>query len=282
MPKTDLPVISVIIPVYNRFEMAKEAVSSVIGQTYRNFEIIIVDDGSIDMTPVIPTYFRDDERVRYIKINHSGMPGLVRNMGVKISKGKYLAFLDSDDLWMESKLEKQIRYLENNPEYKIVHTREAWIRNGKKISQTGFKHKRSGDIFKDALEKCIIGPSTVLIERELYNYLGGFRDDIEIAEDYELWLRLTDFNNIAYIDEPLITKRAGHIGQLSEKYGQIEIFRIRGLQKLVEQKYFSPDNQQMAEQELVKKCRIYAAGCRKRDKIDEAELYKSIAAKYGN
>ena len=277
---TNNPLVSVIIPVYNRFEMAKEAISSVIGQTYRNFEVIIVDDGSIDMTPVIATYFRDDSRVKYISIEHSGMPGFVRNKGVEIAEGKYLAFIDSDDLWMESKLEKQLRFLENNSEYKVIHTREAWIRNGKTISQSGFTHKRSGDIFRDALEKCIIGPSTVLIETDLYKTLGGFRDDIEIAEDYELWLRLTDANKIAYIDEALITKRAGHIGQLSEKYGQIEIFRIRGLQKLVEQSYFSLKNQKMAEQELAKKCRIYAAGCRKRNKVEEAELYESLATKY--
>jgi len=280
MLKTGVPLISVIIPVYNRFEMAKEAVASVLGQTYRNFELIIVDDGSTDMTSLLPTYYDDEVRIKYIKIKHSGMPGHVRNMGVEISVGKYLAFLDSDDLWMNNKLEKQIEFLEKNSAYRVVHTREAWVRSGKIISQAGFRHKRSGDIFLDALEKCIIGPSTVLLETDLYKELGGFRDDLEIAEDYELWLRLTDPNTIGYIDEPLITKRAGHVGQLSEKYGQIEIFRIRGLQKLVEQNFFSLENQKLAEQELAKKCRIYAAGCRKRNKTEEAELHESIAAKY--
>ena len=274
------PLISVIIPVYNRFEMAKEAISSVIGQTYRDLEIIIVDDGSIDMTPVLETYFRDDPRVKYIKIDHSGLPGLVRNRGVDISLGKYLAFLDSDDLWMDSKLEKQIKFLEKNSAYKVVHTREDWIRSGKKISQSGFNHKRFGNIFSDALVKCILGPSTIMLEKDLYIKLGGFRDDLEIAEDYELWLRLTNSNSIGYIDEPLITKRAGHVGQLSEKYGQIEIFRIRGLQKLVEQNYFKNENQQQAEKELASKCRIYAAGCRKRNKIEEAEVHESLALKY--
>jgi len=278
----DSPLISVIIPVYNRFEMAKEAISSVIGQTYRDLEVIIVDDGSIDMTPILETYFRDDPRVKYIKIDHSGLPGFVRNRGVDISLGKYLAFLDSDDLWMDSKLEKQIRFLENNSAYRVVHTREDWLRSGKRISQSGFNHKRFGNIFSDALIKCILGPSTIMLEKDLFIKLGGFRDDLEIAEDYELWLRLTDSNNVGYIDEPLITKRAGHVGQLSEKYGQIEIFRIRGLQKLVEQNYFKNGNQQQAEKELAAKCSIYAAGCRKRNKIEEAEIYESLAVKYEN
>jgi len=275
------PLVSVIIPVYNRFELAKEAVSSVLGQTFRSLELIIVDDGSTDMTPILATYFRDDTRVKYIRINHSGMPGFVRNKGVEIAKGKYLAFLDSDDLWMDSKLKKQVDFLEKNSAIKVVHTREAWVRNGKTISQAGFNHRRFGDIFSDALEKCIIGPSTVLIETTLYRELRGFRDDLEIAEDYELWLRLTDSNSIGYIDEALITKRAGHVGQLSEKYGQIEIFRIRGLKKLVEQHYFTIENQKPAELELAKKCRIYAAGCRKRNKVEEAKLHESIAIKYG-
>ena len=274
------PLVSVIIPVYNRFELAKEAVSSVLGQTFRNLELIIVDDGSTDMTPILATYFRDDTRVKYIRINHSGMPGFVRNKGVETAKGKYLAFLDSDDLWMDSKLKKQVDFLEKNSAIKVVHTREAWVRNGKTISQAGFNHRRFGDIFSDALEKCIIGPSTVLIEITLYRELRGFRDDLEIAEDYELWLRLANSNSIGYIDEALITKRAGHVGQLSEKYGQIEIFRIRGLQKLVEQSFFNLKNQKNAELELAKKCRIYAAGCRKRNKIEEAEIHESLAAKY--
>ena len=281
MLKINQPVVSVIIPVYNRFELAKEAVASVLGQTYRDLELIIVDDGSIDMTSLLPTYYNDDLRVKYIKIKHSGMPGFVRNQGVDIAQGKYIAFLDSDDLWVSSKLEKQIKYFEKNPSCKIVHTRENWIRNGKTISQSGFNHKRFGNMFSDALEKCIIGPSTVIIEKKLYKELEGFRDDLEIAEDYELWLRLCDSNSIGYLDEPLITKRAGHGDQLSEKYGQIEIFRIRGLQNLVEQRYFSLENQKLAEQELVKKCRIYAAGCRKRNKTTEAELHESIAARYG-
>lgn len=274
------PLVSVIIPVYNRFELAKEAVSSVLGQTFRNLELIIVDDGSTDMTPILATYFRDDTRVKYIRINHSGMPGFVRNKGVETAKGKYLAFLDSDDLWMDSKLKKQVDFLEKNSAIKVVHTREAWVRNGKTISQAGFNHRRFGDIFSDALVKCIIGPSTVLIETNLYRELRGFRDDLEIAEDYELWLRLANSNSIGYIDEALITKRAGHVGQLSEKYGQIEIFRIRGLQKLVEQSFFNLKNQKNAELELAKKCRIYAAGCRKRNKIEEAEIHESLAAKY--
>ncbi len=275
------PAVSVIIPVYNRFELLKEAVATVMKQSFGDFELIVVDDGSTDMTPSIKLLYGRDPRFRYMSIDHSGMPGFVRNRGVEKAAGKYIAFLDSDDLWVAGKLEEQMKFLEQNPETRIVHTREYWIRNGREVSQKGQNHKRSGMIFDDSLKKCIIGPSTVLMERQLFRETGGFREDLEIAEDYELWLRITDRNSVGYIDTPLITKRAGHGGQLSEKYGQIEIFRIRGLLDLVERRYFSDGNLKKAREELARKCRIYAAGCRKRGKYSEGAQYEKLARRFG-
>lgn len=274
------PLVSVIIPVYNRYELLKEAVSTVMGQSFTDFELIVVDDGSTDMTSTIQLYYKKDPRFIYKKIEHNGMPGFVRNTGVKEAKGTYLAFLDSDDLWMKSKLEKQVQFLKSNPGIRLVHTRERWIRSGKEISQKGQNYQRSGMIFSDALVKCIIGPSTVVLEKELFLETGGFREDLEIAEDYELWLKVTDRNEAGYIDEPLITKRAGHGEQLSGKYGQIEIFRIRALYDLVEAKYFTGPHLKQARQELARKSRIYAAGCRKRGRYEEGARYEKLARRY--
>ena len=274
------PQISVIIPVYNRFELLKEAAATVMGQSFRNFELIVVDDGSSDMTPTIVMYYQSDPRFRYIRIEHNGMPGYVRNRGVEEARAPYIAFLDSDDLWMKDKLEKQLLFLQENPGIHIVHTRERWMRSGKEVSQKGQKHKRSGMIFNDALKKCIIGPSTVVLKKELFEEAGGFREDLEVGEDYELWLKITDTSEVGYIDEPLITKRAGHGEQLSEKYGQIEIFRIRALLKLVEECYFTKEHLIPARKELSRKCRIYAAGCRKRERYNEAMEYERLSEKY--
>ncbi len=277
------PLVSVIIPSYNRAQLLKEAVESVLSQTFTGFELIIVDDGSTDNTRSLLSEWVQctEARVKPLFIKHCGMPGAVRNRGVEIAKGKYIAFLDSDDLWKPDKLKKQTDFFKSRPEFRITHTRELWLRNRKVVSQSGQRHKRDGDIFTDALVKCIVGPSTVMMERSLFTDTGGFREDLEIAEDYEFWLRITALHGIGYIDEPLTIKRAGHKNQLSEKYGHIEYFRIKALKDLVDTGWFeTTGKQQSAQDELLKKCRIYAIGCRKRGKTAEAEEYEDIAGKY--
>jgi glycosyltransferase involved in cell wall biosynthesis len=269
----------VIIPVYNRFELLMQAAASVLSQDYTDFELIIADDGS--EKEISTAAGLGDERVRVVRLKHTGLPGLVRNRGAEAARGRYLAFLDSDDLWKPEKLMLQSEYFAEHPERKICHHRERWERDGRTISQSSQRHRREGDVFADALKKCIIGPSTVMMERELFLETGGFREDLEIAEDYEYWLRITAFHRIGYIDRPLTVKRAGGWEQLSEKYGQIEVFRIRGLKSLVDSGFFPPEKEPAARKELRRKCRIYAAGCRKRGRYAEAEEYEAAATDRG-
>ncbi len=270
------PLISVIIPTFNRYELTKEAVASVLNQSYKSFEIILVDDGSNDNTEKLSKI----PGIKYIKQKHTGFPGQARNMGVKASSGEYLAFLDSDDIYKEEKLLKQISFFKENSEILICHTREIWQRGDKIVSQVKQKHRREGDIFKDALVKCIIGPSTVMLEKRLFADIGMFNPDLEIAEDYELWLRICNKHKIGYIDEPLIVKRAGNWDQLSWKYKQIEIFRIKALLLNIKNRVFTDAHMLLAKEELIRKCRIYANGCIKRGKHKEAEQYLKIAESY--
>ena len=273
--------ISVVIPSYNRLPLLQQAVESVWRQTCDQVELILVDDGSTDGTEEFGEALAADKpNVHYLRLEHSGRPGQVRNAGAGLARGKYLAFLDSDDLWQPEKLARQLDFFEQHPEIRICHTREVWLRSGKEVSQAGQRHARSGHIFSDALRKCIIGPSTVMLERSLFEELGGFREDLEIAEDYELWLRLTARVPVGYIDNPLVIKRGGHADQLSEKYGQIEIFRIRALQDLVESGCFIGEHKRLARAELARKCRIYAAGCRKRGRNEEGSHYREITRMY--
>lgn len=276
---------SAIIPVYNRPNQCLEAVKSVLAQSYRPLELIIGDDGSEDNTlDVIRAYLKDydgDISVQVLELDHSGYPGAVRNSCAEKAGGRFLAFLDSDDLWRPDKLLHQYDALrKNTPDCLISHTREEWNREGRIISQAGMDHKREGFLFPDALKKCIIGPSTVMIEADLYRRTRGFRRDLEIAEDYEYWLRLTAEQTVAFLDEPLTIKRAGHGDQLSEKYGQIEIFRIRGLKDLVDQEFFSPELQKPAARELSRKCSVYGRGCLKRGKSEEGQEYLDLAGYY--
>ena len=119
-----------------------------------------------------------------------------------------------------------------------------------------------------------------MMRRELFERFGGFREDLEIAEDYELWLRITTEHPVGYVEEPLVIKRAGHADQLSEKYGQIEIFRIRALLVNLEEGRFRGEQRALAAKQLNRKCLIYANGCRKRGKIGEARRYREMAARY--
>lgn len=270
------PVVSVILPTYNRPVLTREAVTSVLRQSYSNFELIIVDDGS-----KTPLELPPDERVSLISSRRTGRPGAARDIGVKKASGALISFLDSDDLYLPEKLEIQLASLRER-RCRFSHTLERWERNGRVMSQKKLTHKRQGDIFEYALKKCIIGPSTVMMERQLYIDTGGFRKDLEIAEDYEYWLRITDSLHVDYVDSALTIKRAGDWDNLSEKYGHIESCRIRGLKDLVDNKVFSEDHQKMAEKVLAEKCVIHARGAEKRGKKHEADAYYELARNYEN
>ncbi|MBI9104110.1 MAG: glycosyltransferase family 2 protein [Spirochaetales bacterium] len=281
------PFVSVLVPVYNRADLVLQALNSVLSQEYEKFEILIVDDGSDDGTPPVLEDFksqasrlRPEIGVKIIRQSHSGMAGQARNRGVAEAEGEWLAFLDSDDLWLPEKLSRQVADILSHPGCRISHTREVWRRGEKVVSQKGQKHRRAGDIFTPALEKCIIGPSTVMMEAALYRETGGFHEALEIAEDYEYWLRITARYSVCYLEEPLTIKRAGDWDQLSEKYGQIEIFRIKGLEHVIKEGLIPDERLSEAAAVLSRKCRIYAAGCLKRGKIEEANRYQAKADRF--
>ncbi len=272
--------VTVIVPAYNRLHLLHDAIDSIFRQLFRQYRVVVVDDGSTDGTEEYARRLEGEDKVRYLRLEHSGRPGRVRNAGARLADGEYLAFLDSDDLWAPEKLARQIAFFQAYPDLRICHTREIWKRGERIVSQAGQRHKRSGFIFADSLKKCIIGPSTVMMQRELFEQLGGFREDLEIAEDYELWLRVTASYPVGYIDEPLVTKRGGRPDQLSARYGQIEIFRIRALLLNLEACTFAAEQREQAARELVRKCRIYAAGCEKRGRLEEAQRYRELAGRF--
>lgn len=305
------PLASVIIPTYNRKPLVLEAVDSVLQGTFTDFELIVVDDGSSDGTveallqrgftkgyPCIsahatsqsdhysPAHSNPSPPVILLSLPHTGFPGLVRNRGAQVARGTYIAFLDSDDLWLPQKLELQLKAhreaIARGQRYRISHTRELWIRKGRIVSQRKQKHNREGDVFLDALKKCILGPSTVMMEKSLFLEAGGFREDLQIAEDYELWLRITCDEPVLYLEEPLIIKRGGAPDQLSLAYPFIEPFRLKALKDLVDKGFFlhRADRQEEALAELARKCRIHAGGCRKRGKPEEAAYWEAQAKKY--
>ncbi len=274
--------VSAVIPVWNRRALIAGAIESVLDQTLPpgwELELIVVDDGSDDGT--VEQIRRFGNRVRLLSRPHCGFPGAVRNRGVDVAEGEVVAFLDSDDRWLPGKLLRQLP-LHEDSDVRLSHTRERWERNGRRVSQASQRHRRSGDIYTDALTKCIVGPSTVIVDRDLYRATGGFREDLEVAEDYEYWLRILVAEPAAYVDEPLTVKQAGPWPQLSETYGQIEGFRIDALRGLVRSGVLrergGDGRDAQARTELARKLRVYARGARKRGRATEAAACEAEAA----
>lgn len=271
-----LPLVSVIIPTYNRAWIVSEAIDSVLYQDYPNVELIVVDDGSTDDTQAILNKY--NERIKVIYQNNSGVSA-ARNAGISKSSGEYIALLDSDDLWEEKKLSSQVRFFSENPEAMICQTEEIWIRNGKRVNPK-LKHKKpSGMIFEQSLHLCLVSPSAVMIKRKLLDEVGLFDEELLSCEDYDLWLRISIEHPIYLSPEPYVIKKGGHDDQLSAVPG-LDKFRIISLQKLLLDNRLSSEKREKTIDVLKTKCEIYANGCIKRGRFQEADYYREILTKY--
>jgi glycosyltransferase involved in cell wall biosynthesis len=267
------PLVSVLIPSWNRLDLLREAIASVRAQTWHDLEIIIVDDGSEDGTW---SWLEAQPGLRPLRRERRGGPAAARNLGAAAARGRYLAFLDSDDLWRADKLERQLPLLEADRALGLCHSDELWLRGGRELRQKPKHEKRGGRIFAHCLPMCRISPSASVLPRAVFEALGGFDEELEVAEDYELWLRLTCQYAVGFVKEPLTIKRGGHPGQLSERYGQIEPFRVEALRRVLERAPLDEEQRRLAREELARKCQIVAAGCRKRGRVEEAERYEAL------
>jgi glycosyltransferase involved in cell wall biosynthesis len=268
--------VSVIIPTYNRAAWVMEAVASVLGQTYRDFELFVVDDGSTDATPAALASFGG--KITVLRREERQGVSAARNLGAKAAGGDWLAFLDSDDLWLPDKLARQVEYLQANPELAICQTGETWIRNGVRVNPPEACRKVAGDIFLPSLARCLVSPSAVMLNLRLFEEMGGFDEELPAAEDYDLWLRIAWRYPVGLVPEPLVLKRGGHADQLSRQWG-LDRFRIQALRKLLEEPGLPLEYRQAAESTLAEKCRIYAQGCEKRGRLAEAREYKALSCR---
>jgi glycosyltransferase involved in cell wall biosynthesis len=270
------PQVSVIIPTYNRGWIIKEAIDSVLAQDYTEFELIVVDDGSTDHTSDVLCSYRNV--IKVLSQKNKGVSA-ARNRGISEASGKFVAFLDSDDLWLSQKLSVQIEFFNQTPDALICQTEEVWIRNGLRVNPKKRHKKPSGMIFKPSLELCLVSPSAVMIQRTLFDTVGGFDETLPACEDYDLWLRISCRFPIHLIDTPLIIKRGGHDDQLSKGAG-LDKFRIRAIEKIIKSGLLSGDQHRAAVKTLKKKCDIYAVGCRKRGREEEAKYYDSLSKRF--
>ena len=269
--------ISVVIPTYNRCELLRRALLSVFSQTLLPAEVVVIDDGSTDGTnAMIRAEFPE---VIYFRQENQGVSS-ARNLGIHHATGDWLAFLDSDDEWLPKKLSRQAAALAANPESRICHTEEIWIRNGIRVNPAQKYAKSGGWIFTQCLPLCAMSPSTVMIHRSVFEDIGLFDTCLPACEDYDLWLRITANYPVLLIEEPQINKYGGHEDQLSQKLWGMDRFRINALQKIINTGQLSDENQQAAVNMLLTKAEIYLKGVLKRGKTDEATYYRQLIKSY--
>lgn len=276
------PTVSVIVPTYNRSAFVKDAVASVLAQEGVCPEIVVVDDGSSDGTDRALEAFRD--RVRFLRRAHGGVSA-ARNSGIRIAAGEWLAFLDSDDLWLPSKLRRQLDFLTAHPEFLVCQTEEIWLRNGVRINPRKYHRKPRGHCFERLLDRCLVSPSAVMIHRDVFDSVGLFDENLPACEDYDLWLRIGCKYALGLIEEQLVVKRGGHPDQLSATVPALDRYRIRALANLLRSGRLDDSQADAAFRALKVKSRIFGEGCARRGKAEEAEkmlgLPETIAGELG-
>lgn len=265
--------VSVVIPTYNREQYLPEAIQSVLNQSWHPAEIIIVDDGSTDATRECVTSLAEDSPVfmRFMYQENKGAAA-ARNLGIANAACRYIAFLDSDDLWYPNKLQKQYSLMLQNPQYSISHTREKWLRRGEYLNQKKKHLPRHGDIYAHCVQLCAVGMSTVMVKKDVFSEVGLLDERYLCCEDYELWLRISARYQFLLVDEPMTVKQGGREDQLSFHYRVgMDRFRIRALEKLLAEVCLTREQRHRAQKELMKKLTIYGNGCLRHGRNEEGQ-----------
>lgn len=205
--KNKSPKVSIIIPTYNRSRLIGRTIKSILEQTYMDFEIVVIDDCSNDDTANIIAGF-NDARIKYIYLSQHKGASFARNEGIKIAFGEFIAFADSDDVWLKEKLEKQVHILSTAPDDLGLVYSAVWKVSGKRkvlFPGKNLRAKRSGDIHKELLFGNFV-PIHVLLRKECLGRVGMFDEKLPRLQDWDLWLRLSKKYKFLYLNEPLATE----------------------------------------------------------------------------
>ena len=275
--KRQMPRVSIIIPTHNRKAFVMEAIVSVLAQTYEDFELIVVDDGSVDGTG--EALKRYEESLHYLYQANQGV-SVARNNGLALAQGEFIAFLDSDDLWLPKKLAIQVAFMDQHPEAQICYTDELWVRRGVRVNPKKRHAKYSGEIYPHCLPLCIISPSSAIMRRGLFEQIGTFDPGLPVCEDYDLWLRVAARFPVFFIPQRLIVKRGGHPDQLSRQEWGNDRYRVMALAKILELGVLTPELRMLTIQELHRKVRVLINGYLKRGKEGEAKNLQGLVKRY--
>ncbi|MBN1349305.1 glycosyltransferase [candidate division KSB1 bacterium] len=273
-----MPRVSIIIPTYNRASFLPQAIQSVLKQTFKDFELIVIDDASDDSTPQVLAQF--SKKLTAYRLPENRGVSAARNLGIERAQGEYIAFLDSDDQWKPEKLQTQMLWIQRNPEINACYTDEIWIRNGVRINPGKRYTKYDGWFLEKMLPLCFINPSSVLINREVFDEVGVFDESLPACEDYDLWLRINVRYPITLIPQKLIIKFGDHPDQLSHQFWGIDRFRVQALEKLLQNPWLKNEQRDLVIQTIQEKCKILAEGCYKRGKIMQGKSFEAISNRY--
>lgn len=228
-----MPRVSVIIPTYNRGHYIGQAIDSVLAQTFVDFECIVIDDGSTDNTGEVVA--RYGSRVRYLQQAHSGRPAVARNTGLRVARGEYIAFLDSDDIWLPDKLARQISVLEMHHQVGLVFHNAYLLKDdqsdGEELYLQGKTLPAVARLFAELYQGSLILTPTAMVRRSCFDRVGFFDESLLTAEDIEMWLRIAAQFDIAFLDQPLAKVRR-HKHSLSRQAVTNQRWRTAALQSI--------------------------------------------------
>ncbi len=240
-----MPKISVIIPTYNRAHIVCETIDSVLAQTYKNYEIIVVDDGSEDNTKEILKKY--GEKIIYIYQKNKGLPA-ARNTGIKHMKGEYAAFVDSDDLFLPTKLEEQMNVFDQNPEIAVVSTMAELI-DDDAHKLAGYKPQAFNSCdFKGILESNFVVMSSTIVKKNVLLAVDMFDETLKTCEDWDIWIRILAEYKLYYLEKPLLKYRisADAMSKNLLKIYEGELMMLNKFQK----KYNNPEQIKLVDARL--------------------------------
>lgn len=265
------PLISVVIPTYNRAAWVGKAVASVLAQTYPYVQCVVVDDGSEDDTGLVLSSFGG--RLDVVRTAHLGVAH-ARNAGLRRSRGDYIAFLDSDDRFLPEKIKRQLAYMREK-DLLVCQTAEIWYRGGRRVNPAKKHIPTEGWLFERSLRQVVISSSSVMLHRRVVETVGLFDESLPVCEDYDYWLRVTARYPVGFLPEPLVEKQGGRPDQLSSLYGLKDRYRIQALRTFVASDAPAPQRA-LAWRELRFKCRLFARGAARRGHLVEALRYLAL------
>lgn len=268
--------VTVIIPAFNRKRRLKEAIKSVLNQTFTDYSLAVVDDASTEDLGDCRNLVVDSGH-HWIESQTNQGPAATRNEGAAAVPGDWVTFLDSDDTWHPEKLARQFSWHEQNPDCRISQVIENWVRNGARFSKPTHLQQPEGHIFAECVDRCAIGPSCVMIRRDLWDDSGGFDPWFRVCEDYELWLRIAVKEKVGLVNgEALVEKHGGHSDQLSTSVPALDRFRLVALAMFLNHPKCCKTNRELVIKAIEQKAKILAKGAARRDRSEWETFFNEL------